>query len=160
MPSITLPEISTLPSLPASSHSGILDTLFESSPELHTVAAPILAKQTFSSYDFLIEAIGTRLSALSATGSTHDRQVLEGILGSHPRLGELSPAARTKLSELSRREQANLAIGEDGEAARKEAEELSRLNRVYEEKFVGLRYVYVELVSSVLIIYSPLQSDL
>src|SRR5438552_2802413 len=100
MSSLTLPEISTLPSLPVSSHSSILDTLFEPSPELHTLLTPVLAKETFSSYDSLIEAIGARLLALLATNSPHDRQVLGGILRSHPRLGESAPAARAQLSEL------------------------------------------------------------
>jgi 2-oxo-4-hydroxy-4-carboxy--5-ureidoimidazoline (OHCU) decarboxylase len=145
MSSLTLPEISTLPSLPASSHSSILDTLFEPSSELHTLATPILARETFSSYNSLIEAIGACLLALLATNSPHDRQVLEGILRSHPRLGESAPAARTQLSALSRQEQANLNNGDRGETARKEAEVLNRLNRAYEEKFVGLRYVYVAL---------------
>lgn len=77
------------------------------------------------------------MTALSAANSPQDKEILEGILGSHPRLGESSPAAKEHMSELSRKEQANLNKGEG------EAEKLRTLNREYEEKFPGLRYVYV-----------------
>lgn len=79
------------------------------------------------------------MTALSAANSPQDKEILEGILGSHPRLGESSPAAKEHMSELSRKEQANLNKSE-GEG---EAEKLRMLNREYEEKFPGLRYVYV-----------------
>lgn len=93
------------------------------------------------------------MTALSAANSSKDREVLRGILGAHPRLGEKK---QEDLSDLSRREQAGLNAGtgeggkgeeEQDESLKKKREEetaeLKRLNSVYEEKFPGLRYVYV-----------------
>ncbi|KAJ9234376.1 hypothetical protein DTO166G5_5182 [Paecilomyces variotii] len=126
----TLPPISSIQSLPQESQFHILDTLFEPSPQLHTLMAPVLSHQSFSSYDSLIDAVGGRMTALSAANSPQDKEILEGILGSHPRLGESSPAAKEHMSELSRKEQANLNKGEG------EAEKLRMLNR---EVFVNGR---------------------
>ncbi|KAK2808254.1 hypothetical protein FQN50_004809 [Emmonsiellopsis sp. PD_5] len=148
-PSPSLPPITTLPSLPASTLTTTLDTLFESSPDLHTLILPLLTHQPFPSYPALIAAVGARMTALSAQNSARDREVLCGILGAHPRLGERRKEA---LSELSRREQGGLGGGvggkkeEGGEGeveaeAEVEAAQLRRLNGVYEEKFPGLRYV-------------------
>ncbi|KAL2221776.1 Oxo-4-hydroxy-4-carboxy-5-ureidoimidazoline decarboxylase [Thermoascus aurantiacus ATCC 26904] len=137
----TLPPISSLPSLPQEAQFRVLDTLFEPSPELHTLMAPVLANQTFSSYAALIDAVGGRMAALHAANSPRDKEVLEGILGSHPRLGESSPAAKEKMSELSRAEQANLNAGGEDVEAEREKEQLRALNREYEERFPGLRYV-------------------
>lgn len=78
------------------------------------------------------------MTALSAANSPQDKEILEGILGSHPRLGESSPAAKEHMSELSRKEQANL-----NKAGEEQAEKLRALNKEYEEKFPGMRYVYV-----------------
>ncbi|OAX79531.1 hypothetical protein ACJ72_06151 [Emergomyces africanus] len=91
------------------------------------------------------------MTALSAENSSKDREVLHGILGAHPRLGEKK---QESLSEMSRQEQAGLNAGteeggkseEDGQGdgfKRREEEtaELRRLNSVYEETFPGLRYV-------------------
>lgn len=140
----TLPPISSLPSLPQEAQFRVLDTLFEPSPELHTLMAPVLANQTFSSYAALIDAVGGRMAALHAANSPRDKEVLEGILGSHPRLGESSLAAKEKMSELSRAEQANLNAGGEDVEAEREKEQLRALNREYEERFPGLRYVYVQ----------------
>lgn len=75
------------------------------------------------------------MSALSADNSPTDRNVLFGILGSHPRLGR--PAANPEhLSELSKKEQAQLQVG-----AEEQAEKLRALNAEYEERFPGLRFV-------------------
>ncbi|KAL4761764.1 2-oxo-4-hydroxy-4-carboxy-5-ureidoimidazoline decarboxylase [Aspergillus foveolatus] len=134
MPS--LPKPSSLRELPQEEQFQVLDTLFESSPELHTLMAPILANQTFSSYASLIDAVGGRMSALSAANSPTDRDILVGILGSHPRLGQPKGAAAEHLSELSKREQADLNAG-----AEEQAEKLRLLNAEYEEKFPGLRFV-------------------
>lgn len=78
------------------------------------------------------------MSALSAANSPVDRDVLHGILGSHPRLGRSPAAATEHMSELSKKEQANLNTG-----AEEQAEKLKLLNAEYEEKFPGLRFVYV-----------------
>ncbi|OJI96034.1 hypothetical protein ASPVEDRAFT_35355 [Aspergillus versicolor CBS 583.65] len=142
----TLPPASSLKEQPQEQQFQALDTLFESSPELHTLMAPVLANQTFSSYASLIDAVGGRMSALSAANSPTDRDILVGILGSHPRLGQPKTAAAggggaEHLSELSKKEQANLNTG-----AEEQAEKLRALNAEYEEKFPGLRFVYVILV--------------
>lgn len=141
----TLPPASSLKELPQEQQFQTLDTLFESSPELHTLMAPVLASQTFSSYTSLIDAVGGRMSALSAANSPTDRDILVGILGSHPRLGQPKTAAAggsaEHLSELSKKEQANLNTG-----AAEQAEKLRALNAEYEKKFPGLRFVYVLLI--------------
>ncbi|KAJ5558417.1 Oxo-4-hydroxy-4-carboxy-5-ureidoimidazoline decarboxylase [Penicillium sp. DV-2018c] len=130
-----LPPPSTIPSLPQEDQLKVLDTLFEPSPELHKLMSPVLANQPFSSYTALIEAVGGRMSALSAPNSPIDRDVLFGILGSHPRLGR-ALANPEHLSELSKKEQAQLNQG-----AEEQAEKLRALNAEYEEKFPGLRFV-------------------
>lgn len=131
-----LPPLSALPSLPQESQLRVLDTLFEPSPELHHLMIPVLANQSFSSYSALIDAVAGRMSALSAANAPTDRDVLFGILGSHPRLGR-APANPEHLSELSQKEQAQLNTG-----AEAQAEKLRELNTEYEERFPGLRFVY------------------
>ncbi|KAJ6144461.1 hypothetical protein N7470_008356 [Penicillium chermesinum] len=113
-----LPPLSSLPSLPQEDQFRVLDTLFESSPEIHQLMAP-----------------GGRMSALCAANSPTDRDILHGILGSHPRLGR-APANPEHLSELSKKEQAQLNTG-----AEEQAEKLAALNAEYEAKFPGLRFV-------------------
>ncbi|CAI7582456.1 unnamed protein product [Penicillium bialowiezense] len=129
-----LPSLSAIPSLPQEAQLRVLDTLFEPSPELHQLMIPVMA-QTFPSYTALIDAVGARMSALSAPNSPTDRNVLFGILGSHPRLGR-APANPEHLSELSKKEQAQLNTG-----AEEQAEKLSALNAEYEQRFPGLRFV-------------------
>lgn len=100
---------------------------------------PVLASESFSSYPSLTDAVGSQLSTLHRSQSPTDRQTLVKILGSHPRLGR-PPAKTTELlSELSRKEQANLNTS----AAEEQMERLSQLNHEYEERFPGLRFVYV-----------------
>lgn len=97
------------------------------------------------------------MTALSGADSPKDREVLYNILRAHPRLGEKK---QENLSELSRQEQAALNAGrEEGERgdegrdesqkrkAEEETAELKKWNDLYEEKFPGLRYVYVPLLS-------------
>lgn len=129
-----LPALSSLPSLPQKTQLRVLDTLFEPSPELHQLMIPLLANQTFPSYSTLIDAVGARMSSLSAANSP-DRSALFGILGSHPRLGR-APANPEHLSELSKKEQAQLNTG-----AEEQSEKLRALNAEYEAKFPGLRFV-------------------
>ena len=109
----------------------MLDLLFEPSPPLHALSLPVLRSTTFPSYHVLISAINAQLSALAASEDPKDRDTLSEILCSHPRLG-----AKKVESEQSRVEQAQLQKGGEDE---KEA--LAELNRVYEERFPGLRYV-------------------
>lgn len=131
-----LPPPNTLPSLPEDTQLRVLDTLFEPSPQLHRLMQPVLPNQTFPTYTSLIDAVGGRMSALCAANSPIDRDVLFGILGSHPRLGRGPTANSEHLSELSKREQAQLQAG-----AEEQAEKLRVLNAEYEDKFPGLRFV-------------------
>jgi hypothetical protein len=132
MPS--LPASTTLPHLSDPELTAVLDTLFEPSPAIHTLTLPVLRSTTFPSYPVLITAISAQLTALASSSSPDDIAKLSGILSSHPRLGE-----KKVDSELSRGEQKQLQDGGDGE-------ELRRLNKEYEDKFGGLRYVYVPLI--------------
>jgi hypothetical protein len=143
MPS--LPEIATLPTLPAESRAKILDLLFEPSVPLHTLSLPLTSPgsvEKFTTYDDLIIAIGLQLTELAESTSTSDTTWLESILAAHPRLGE-----KKVDSELSRMEQAKMDAaskkeggGGDAEKA-KESEILKGLNEEYERAFPGLRYV-------------------
>ncbi|KAF4450333.1 putative allantoinase 1 [Fusarium austroafricanum] len=105
-----------------------LDLLFEPSPAIHSNLLPILRSSEYASYPELIEACKTRLSSLASFSSpTNPDNTLLSILGSHPRLG-----AKKVESAQSAAEQANL---------QGQGEELARLNKEYEIKFPGLRYV-------------------
>lgn len=134
-----LPSPSSISSLSQEQQFQVLDTLFEPSPELHAITGPVLTSQSFASYASLSDAVGSQLSALSLSQSPTDRQTLMKILGSHPRLGRPPAKVTEHLSELSRKEQANL----NKSAAEDQMERLSLLNHEYEEKFPGLRFVYV-----------------
>lgn len=104
----------------------------------------MLRSATFPSYDILITAVNAQLAALAKSTDESDVKKLSEILCSHPRLGE-----KKVDSEQSRKEQAQLQAG-----AEEEKEKLASLNKEYEEKFPGLRYVYVKSpLSSRLIIY-------
>ncbi|KMU89202.1 hypothetical protein CIHG_07136 [Coccidioides immitis H538.4] len=136
MNTFTLPDISTLPALRPSDCNQILDTLFEPSKHLHSLTESLLLQQKCISYEALIDLVRARLISLASSKAPDDRTVLLDILGSHPRLGEKAPEERP-LSEFSKAEQANLSMaGQHGTA-----QHLSLLNREYEEKFPGLRYV-------------------
>ena len=135
--------MASLAGLPVEKRLQLLDTLFEPSPELQSLmSAAFITNQGFSSYEELIEDVGKRLSALSTSNSPDDGDFLKRILGSHPRLGESNPVAKADMSELSRREQANLNSG-SGTQAEELAARLRALNWEYEATFPGLRYVYV-----------------
>jgi 2-oxo-4-hydroxy-4-carboxy--5-ureidoimidazoline (OHCU) decarboxylase len=144
--STTLPSISTLPSLSASSRAAVLDLLFEPCTQLHTLSVSTLHEKSFASYDELAAAVGAQLIELFESRLKSDQDWLDAILNAHPRLGE-----KKVESELSRLEQAAMNRGGPGsgeasdpsaaEAAEAEAEELRRLNTQYEATFEGLRYV-------------------
>ncbi|KAF2848119.1 hypothetical protein T440DRAFT_177298 [Plenodomus tracheiphilus IPT5] len=129
MPS--LPPTTTLPHSPDSTLTTTLDLLFEPSQTLHTLTLPILRSTPFPTYPTLITAIGAQLAALADSSSTEKLSTLSEILSSHPRLGE-----KKVDSEQSRKEQAQLQGG-----AEEEGRKLADMNREYEEKFPGLRYV-------------------
>jgi 2-oxo-4-hydroxy-4-carboxy--5-ureidoimidazoline (OHCU) decarboxylase len=109
----------------------VLDLLFEPSPLLHALTLPVLRSATFPTYDTLIVAVNAQLTALASSDEPEDVLKLSEILCSHPRLGE-----KKVDSEQSRKEQAQLQQGGEDEK-----EKLESLNRQYEEKFPGLRYV-------------------
>ncbi|KAK2744389.1 hypothetical protein FQN57_004284 [Myotisia sp. PD_48] len=148
----SLPEASTISSLPPPSQSQILDALFESSPHLHQLARPVLNQhEPWTGYPDLIDAIKGRLFDLANNAGARaasqddavedaDVVVLRSILGSHPRLGESSASSKTQLSEASKREQANLTVSPT-EQGKEEANRLMQLNNEYETRFPGLRYV-------------------
>lgn len=127
----SLPAIDSLPHLPDSDLTQVLDLLFEPSPPLHELSLPVLRTATFPSYHTLIVAVNAQLTALAHSDKPEDVAKLSEILCSHPRLGE-----KKVDSEQSRTEQAQLQTG--GE---EETEKLAALNREYEAKFPGLRYV-------------------
>lgn len=127
----SLPPITTLSHLPDSDLARVLDLLFEPSPPLHALSLPVLRSTIFPTYDTLILAVNSQLEALASSDEPRDVAKLSEILCSHPRLGE-----KKVESEQSRAEQAQLQQGAD-----EEKEKLAQLNREYEEKFPGLRYV-------------------
>ena len=129
----SLPPISTLPTLDAEERAQFLDTLFEPCTQLHTLSVSLLHEQKFPSYNDLIDAVGGQLQELHRSNLESDHKWLEAILSAHPRLGE-----KKVDSEQSRKEQAQMNQG-----GSEEAETLAELNRNYEEKFPGMRYVYV-----------------
>jgi 2-oxo-4-hydroxy-4-carboxy--5-ureidoimidazoline (OHCU) decarboxylase len=131
MSSFHLPPVSSIPTLITTERAAILDALFEPCTALHTLSVELLHDETFESYNALIASIGKQLKELQHSISTSDTEWLDKILAAHPRLGE-----KKVDSAQSRGEQAGLNTG--GE---EEAEQLRELNREYEEKFPGLRYV-------------------
>lgn len=133
----SLPPTTTLPHSPDTTLTVVLDILFEPSPTLHALTLPILRSTPFPTYNTLITAIGAQLTALANASDPAKTATLDRILSSHPRLG-----AKKVDSELSRGEQASLEDDQGREEAN-EAHDLAALNRDYESKFEGLRYVYV-----------------
>ena len=129
----TLPDVTSLATLPDAEVTAILDLLFEPSDDLHTLALPTLRAITFASYPELVDTIRDQLLVIaqSVHADPNARKPLHSILGSHPRLGE-----KKLHSSQSAAEQAQLQAG-----AEQEAERLAALNREYEAKFPGLRYV-------------------
>ncbi|WPH01993.1 putative allantoinase 1 [Acrodontium crateriforme] len=125
-----LPAISTVPDLTTKDQASILDLLFEPSPDLHTLALPLLHEQKFESYNHLIASVGVQLTSLADSSSASDTKWLESILSAHPRLG-----AKKVDSAQSAAEQAQLKGSDD------EAEALKKLNEEYEAKYPGLIYV-------------------
>lgn len=128
---VSLPSVSSLQSLDAEERAQVLDSLFEPCTQLHTLSVSLLREKEFTSYNDLIDAVGQQLRDLHQSNLESDHKWLEAILSAHPRLGE-----KKVESEQSRKEQAQLNQG-----GTEEAEKLAALNRNYEDKFPGLRYV-------------------
>lgn len=123
-----LPQVGELRSLPEASQTNALDLLFEPSPAIHSTLVPVIRNATYSSYPELIDQCRTALFKL-ATESTPAKPnpTLLSVVGSHPRLG-----SKKVDSAQSAAEQANL---------QDQGEQLAELNREYEERFPGLRFV-------------------
>jgi 2-oxo-4-hydroxy-4-carboxy--5-ureidoimidazoline (OHCU) decarboxylase len=128
---MSLPPISALSSSPEHLQP-ILDSLFEPSPALYTLVACHLPR-SFDSYDSFADFVASLLFDLTSEVSQGKQQQLLEILSAHPRLG----AKKTEvLSEHSAKEQASLQA-----ASEEEGRKLGELNKEYEEKFPGMRYV-------------------
>lgn len=128
MSTASLPHISDLPTYSETQQAEVLDLLFEPSPEIHSTLVPVIRKESYTSYNSLIDACHARFRGLVAESTaSKPNPTLLSVLGSHPRLG-----AKKVESAQSIAEQAKLGG---------ESEELARLNREYEERFPGLRYV-------------------
>ncbi|TRX88152.1 hypothetical protein FHL15_010950 [Xylaria flabelliformis] len=161
MTTLSLPPISSLPTADEETIKSVLDMLFEPSPEIHALAVPAIQQKRripanpgltadlpvtlhsstttvpddipFTSYAVLIQHVGLLLHQLATPPfSPSSREKLHSILGSHPRLG-----AKKVDSAQSRAEQAQLNTATDGGVD----ERLAALNREYEARFPGLRYV-------------------
>ncbi|KAG5997564.1 hypothetical protein E4U43_002614 [Claviceps pusilla] len=123
-----LPPIDELASLPQTAQTAALDLLFEPSPAIHSTLVPVIQKASFSSYTDLIDQCRVALFRLAASSTpTSPNPTLLSVVGSHPRLG-----AKKVDSAQSNAEQASL---------QGQGEHLAELNREYEEKFPGLRFV-------------------
>ncbi|KAK9478587.1 Oxo-4-hydroxy-4-carboxy-5-ureidoimidazoline decarboxylase [Lipomyces japonicus] len=127
MSSYVLPSPASLGSLSTQEWVGIIAHLFEPSPALESFLLPHLASVT--TYTELIELARTLFYSLGAesTKNPAQRLVLFEILAAHPRLG-----ARKVESVHSIAEQASL---------QGETERFEKINKEYEVKFPGLRYV-------------------
>ncbi|KAM4062671.1 OHCU decarboxylase domain-containing protein [Hirsutella rhossiliensis] len=125
----SLPPIHSLRSCPGPAQTAVLDLLFEPSPALHSTLVPVLQAAGHGSYRELIDACHVQLRSLAnSSGASHATSpTLLSVLGSHPRLGEKKVDSAQSVAE-----QANLGG---------EGEELAALNREYEDRFPGLRYV-------------------
>ncbi|KAK2629253.1 hypothetical protein QTJ16_000073 [Diplocarpon rosae] len=126
-----LPPVEDVQYLSKTERASILDALFEPCEALHTLSLDLLHTEPFGSYNDLIASVGVQLTGLGKSSSTSDIELLDKILGAHPRLG-----AKKVHSVQSQAEQAQLNTGSE-----EEAKELKDLNEEYENAFPGLRYV-------------------
>lgn len=139
LPTPFLPAITSLPTLSDAALTSTLDLLFEPSADLHTLALPTMRVMSFISYSDLIATLRDELLVVAnAVQEGEAKKPLLRILAAHPRLGE-----KRIESAMSKAEQANLRGERTGKGGDNEevSAELTRLNREYEERFPGLRYV-------------------
>ncbi|KHO01234.1 Oxo-4-hydroxy-4-carboxy-5-ureidoimidazoline decarboxylase [Metarhizium album ARSEF 1941] len=123
-----LPQISELQTLSKSSQTTALDLLFEPSPAIQSTLLPVVRNAKYSSYSELIDECRTALFDLASNSApSKPNPALLSVVGSHPRLG-----SKRVDSAQSAAEQANL---------QGDGEQLAELNREYEERFPGLRFV-------------------
>lgn len=132
MPVTKLPPILDFHTCSDLTQTDILDTLFEPSPAIHATLLPVIRTAEYSSWPDLIDACQIRLLALATASPGTLHPTLQSVLGSHPRLGEKKIDSAQSVAE-----QANLQKNSDPA----QEQELAKLNREYEEKFPGLRYV-------------------
>lgn len=121
---MSLPPVASLSSSPEEVQK-VLDLLFEPCPALYSLVASSLPR-SFASYDEFIDFAADKM--LSVQG---DEDKVQQIIAAHPRLG-----AKKVDSAQSSEEQKSLQAG-----AEEEKRKLEQLNKEYEEKFNGLRYV-------------------
>lgn len=126
-----LPKIRNLVACSTAERAQVLDILFEPSTQLHTLSVELLGREAFESYRDLIASIGVQLTDLAESNSPSDKEWLDVILGSHPRLGE-----KLVESAQSQAEQAQLKSGNQ-----EEVHQLATLNKEYEITFPGLIFV-------------------
>jgi len=126
-----LPSAALITALPTDGRVKVLAHLFEPCDALNTLALEYLAAGPFDNYDEVIALVRQLLVDLRDTESPSNTAWLLKILGAHPRLG-----AKKVDSEHSKLEQASLTTGNEEEAIK-----LKSLNKQYEDKFPGLRYV-------------------
>lgn len=138
-----LPPISTVPTLEAEQRAEILDTLFEKCAQLHTLSVSLLREKPFNSYDELIGAVGQQLIDLYESNLESDDKWLVSILAAHPRLGEKKVESAQSRAEQAKMNAADAGGGGAAAGGQDIAERLAQLNRLYEDTFPGLRYVYV-----------------
>lgn len=123
---MSLPPISTLSSSPQDLQH-IISSLFEPSPTIFSLLASKLPRSFASYNEFIDFAADEMLAAVQ-----RDEEKAKAIIAAHPRLG-----ARKVESVHSSEEQKSLQV----EGREEERRKLEALNREYEERFDGLRYV-------------------
>ncbi|KOS21209.1 putative allantoinase 1 [Escovopsis weberi] len=130
MPLDGLPRINNLHTYSDLAQTEVLDVLFEPSPAIHTTLLPVIRTAVYTSYPDLIDVCQIRMLSLAASSAdSKPDPLLLSVLGSHPRLGEKKIS-----SPQSAAEQASLnGDGDEGK--------LAELNKEYDDKFPGLRYV-------------------
>lgn len=125
-----LPPIDELNRLPREAFAEALKPLFEAAPPL---AEGLFAARPFASYDALLNQARTVIATLT------EAQQIE-VINAHPRIGERADTVRQQ-SAISYREQGyDREAGANQEELAQVYQELTDLNRRYEEQF-GFRFV-------------------
>lgn len=135
-----LPSITQLATLPITDQTTLLNHLFEPHPTIHQYLSPLLlfsAKTTtHTTYQQFIESCRVRFHELDPYS-----QLTKDIISSHPRLGLPKASSSTdgeeELSVHSKAEQANLQRS----STPSQLQRFIQLNKDYESKFPGLRFV-------------------
>lgn len=139
---MSLPDPSTLPSLPESTIATVLDNLFEPCSTLRSFLIPCIANHNHApiyTYTDLIEFCRSKLLQLStlyksSPGDDDLRLKICKIVSAHPRLG-VPKRQQQELSQHSKAEQASL------NSSPELAAKLIELNTKYENTFPGLIFV-------------------